>query len=292
MRFGAGAAGLFFLAVLATAVTSPGGEATVRGCAASRVHYAAIPGERGLSDVPWISTRGAPIVARIFYYGGATLGDERVNQSEGLVLYVGGRTPDGRATKILWTTSKGGRSLTISGRRLDGPGSFRQSQSRAGAGFPSIINVPQAGCWRLEVRTRKLHASAVVRAIDPPDQVRCEPTPVSDAGLAPATPVSSGIVGGWTWRTAEGRALMYTHGRGPDYNAKVLWSVRRDWGSSLELVGLRIDATGTFQQQFPAVEPAGYFPSIVNVPAPGCWLFRLRTGKVAGILVVRAIDMG
>jgi hypothetical protein len=32
------------------------------------------------------------------------------------------------------------------------------------------------------------------------------------------------------------------------------------------------------------------YPSTVDVPAPGCWLFRLRTGRLAGAIVVRAID--
>ena len=72
---------------------------------------------------------------------------------------------------------------------------------------------------------------------------------------------------------------------------KVLWSVRRNWGPSLELVGTRLDGDGSFRQEFPmAISPAGVFPSTVDVPEAGCWLFRLRTGRLAGVLVVRAVD--
>jgi hypothetical protein len=72
---------------------------------------------------------------------------------------------------------------------------------------------------------------------------------------------------------------------------KVPWWVRRNWGGSLELVGTRLDAEGSFRQEFPmALSPKGVFPSIVDVPAPGCWLFQLRTGRLAGVLVVRAVD--
>ncbi len=34
----------------------------------------------------------------------------------------------------------------------------------------------------------------------------------------------------------------------------------------------------------------GVYPSTVDIPAAGCWLLRLRTGKRAGVLVVRAVD--
>jgi hypothetical protein len=72
---------------------------------------------------------------------------------------------------------------------------------------------------------------------------------------------------------------------------KVLWQVRRNWGTSLELLGTRLDAEGSFRQEFPmAYSPESYFPSTVDVPAAGCWSFTLRTGSLAGVLVVRAVD--
>jgi hypothetical protein len=51
---------------------------------------------------------------------------------------------------------------------------------------------------------------------------------------------------------------------------------------------------GLFDQQFSIVgggaRDRAVFPSTVDVPAAGCWLFRLRTGRQAGVLVVRAVD--
>jgi hypothetical protein len=91
---------------------------------------------------------------------------------------------------------------------------------------------------------------------------------------------------------------MYTHGSGPDgIDAKVLWWARRNFGGSLRLTGIRLDAPGrfhqTFQQAGTSSTPVGYrapFPSTVVVPHAGCWLFRLRTGTVAGVVVVQAVD--
>jgi hypothetical protein len=74
-------------------------------------------------------------------------------------------------------------------------------------------------------------------------------------------------------------------------NMKIPWWVRRQWGPSIELTGTRLDADGSFRQEFGmALSPQGVFPSTVDVPAPGCWLFRLRTARLAGVLVVRAVD--
>jgi hypothetical protein len=39
-----------------------------------------------------------------------------------------------------------------------------------------------------------------------------------------------------------------------------------------------------------ALSPHGVYPSIVDIPTAGCWMLRLRTGKLAGVLVVRAMD--
>jgi len=77
---------------------------------------------------------------------------------------------------------------------------------------------------------------------------------------------------------------------------KVPWWVDRNWGGVLELTGIRLDAQGSFMQQFTLAGGVpgdrAVFPSIVDVPAAGCWLLRLRTGRLAGVLVVRAVDAG
>jgi hypothetical protein len=71
---------------------------------------------------------------------------------------------------------------------------------------------------------------------------------------------------------------------------KIPWRVANG-GGSLELLGTRLDAAGTFRQVFQIADsPDRVYPSIVDIPAAGCWLLLLRTGKLAGVIVVRAVD--
>ena len=63
----------------------------------------------------------------------------------------------------------------MQGTRLDAPGSFTHrfgaisyGGQRRAPSFASIIDVPKAGCWRLDVSTAKLSASVVVRALTAP----------------------------------------------------------------------------------------------------------------------------
>jgi hypothetical protein len=223
-----------------------------------------------LNATPWVlATPGSAGVVGLLVTYRQMLRDGRVNSSDGLVLWRTG-------TKIIWTVSG-----SLVAQRLDGPGTFR-------ARLHQRLRFPSSGCWRLRVRK----ATIIARVVAPPGALDCDLTVLSETGKAFVRPRSAGIYGGWTWRTQNNGALMYMHGVGPgDLNAKVPWFVQRRWGSSLELVGTRLDATGFFRQKFPmAVSPQGVFPSIVDVPAPGCWLFRLRTGRLAGVLVVRAVD--
>jgi len=72
---------------------------------------------------------------------------------------------------------------------------------------------------------------------------------------------------------------------------KIPWWIGTGRGSSLELAGTRLDADASFRQEFGmAGSPQGVFPSTVDVPAAGCWLFRLRSARLAGVLVVRVVD--
>jgi hypothetical protein len=74
--------------------------------------------------------------------------------------------------KVLWTVArKAGLALELDGTRLDGEGSFRQRFPMASgpAGevvYPSIVDVPSAGCWLLRLRSLSSAGVLVVRVID------------------------------------------------------------------------------------------------------------------------------
>lgn len=246
-------------------------------CAASIVHYQPAK-DPALGELPWVLARPqAPAVAAFLPTYERSLRDGRVNRSDGLVLWQ-------RGERVVWNV----RGLVVA-RRLDGPG-------RLTARGPSVrLSFPTPGCWRLAVRGTSVTALVVAA----PVALGCDATPAPQAQLVPVRPRQAGIAAAWTWRTEQGGLLMYTHGQGPDnINAKVLWWGRRlRVADSLHLTGIRLDAPGRFRQTFPPAgttgAPPGYavpYPSTVVVPSPGCWLFRLRNGQSAGVLVVEVRD--
>jgi hypothetical protein len=239
---------------------------------------------------PWIAvgSTGSRLQGALFGY--RYLGDGRVNQSEGVVLRAG------RAEKIAWYSTKwGGSNVRLTGRRLDGPGSFRyRFGASLGAGwYPSGITVPAAGCWELTVKTDGWTRRVVVKAVDPAPEGTCDATPVAANGWVAINPARSGVSGGWPWRTEDSRALLYAGGRSPDgQNAKVLWRGRR-LGGELVVSGSRLDGLGEFRQAFKgAGGQPGYWPSIVVAPEAGCWLLTVRIvgqSGAAGIVVTRVV---
>ena len=141
-------ASAFVIGVAASAASSRVREA---GCLAAPVHYGPSP-NRGMPRIPWVSAGhvGRRIFGYLFYYA-------ELPRTRRMTIYPGGELPGGKAsTKILWFSQKVRASvMTITGERLDRPGGFTQQLSAARAGatpvFPSIVNVPTAGCWRLTV---------------------------------------------------------------------------------------------------------------------------------------------
>jgi hypothetical protein len=203
-------------------------------CPATTVHYQATS-----IGTPWMSSQG--VSGNLFYYSGRVLMDGRVNQSDGAVIYTGGGTPV-YPTKILWRVSawhRSERTMTVRAVRLDGPGVFTSRLRGAGGTslFPSIVDVPSAGCWRFVVRSGKVRATFVVRAVEPPTQQICDATPVFDrspphprfgpVAWMPATPSTSGIAAVLFVTTVPGsdRAEIYTGGHFPSGspNTKFLW---------------------------------------------------------------------
>jgi hypothetical protein len=257
-------------------------------CAAAPVHWEWNARARG---APWIAAgpKAPRLEGMLFSY--RYLGDGRVNQSEGVVLRAG------RAEKIAWYSKRwGGSTMTLTGRRLDGTGSFRQVfRASLGAGwYPSGIAVPAAGYWELALRTDGWMRHLVVKAVDPAPEGTCDATPVGDDFWLKVRPFRSGISGSWSWKTPEGGAMLYTGGKTPSGgNTKVLWR-GRPLGGTLVVAGSRLDGQNTFRQEFRGAggpTAAGYWPSIVNVPEPGCWLLTVRIvgQSVAGIVVARVV---
>ena len=124
-------------------------------CAASVVHYLPYPGvEPGLAPLPWVaaSPTTTGIVGHLFYYDNQNVWKQR--RLPRVRIDSGGQSPDGRLSmKILCQTQRsGGVLLHMRGDRLDAAGSFSQQLSPTASNarqFPSIVNVPTAGCWRL-----------------------------------------------------------------------------------------------------------------------------------------------
>jgi hypothetical protein len=151
--------------------------AATTGCALSHVRYDPYPGTgRGLSGIPWIQGRPASsgLVALLWYWPEEWT-RPRVRRAR---IYTRGKAPRGWNTKMMWVwvgdaaRSRGGSRLVVRGRRLDGPGSFRQSFGAIGyAGqdgapsFASIIDVPRPGCWRLSLSTGSLRGTVTMRAV-------------------------------------------------------------------------------------------------------------------------------
>lgn len=272
--------------VTASAAVVASGRSDAAGCAATVVRYG--PAKHPtLGDEPWVLARPQTAAVIGFLPGYArTLRDGRVNDADGLVLWRTGE-------RIVWVFPAGKTSLVA--RRLDRPGSVRIPLRKTSAGFVSAPRFPSAGCWRLSLGG----ASVVARVVDRPARLGCEATVAPAAQLTLARPRSAGIAGGFTWRTDDGRLLLYTHGVGPgDINAKVIWWTRRGHGA-LGLTGIRLDGKGTFRQTFNEAGTSQYapgyhavFPSILDVPAPGCWLLRLRIKRYgyAAALVVVALN--
>jgi hypothetical protein len=153
--------------------TAAGGIApSTEDCAATIVHYGPDEGaQAGLAQLPWIaaSPSSSGVVGHLFYYDRSNIW--KMGRLPRLRMYSGGQSPDGRVSmKILWELLGRGTPppiLGVQAKRLDGSGSFSQelpSTSSDAEQFPSIIDVPTPGCWRLTLKagTTAGHVTIVV----------------------------------------------------------------------------------------------------------------------------------
>jgi hypothetical protein len=167
------------LVTLAAAAPSGASHARAAGCSPSRVHYSRYPGGAGdLAGLPWVA--GSPsatgLVGLLWYWPDSW----RQQGLQSAQIPIGGTTAQGFSTKILWAflgrsaRNGGGARMVVTGSRLDALGTFRQSFSpiwyhgqQGAPSFASIIDVPAAGCWQLNLVSGKLRGSVVFRAVNP-----------------------------------------------------------------------------------------------------------------------------
>jgi hypothetical protein len=162
------------LVIVATAAASSSSRpdrARAASCLGAPVHYEAAPKPRLSIRLPWIAAgrQGRKVIGHLFYYGASL----REQSRDRLTIYTGGELPGGGSTKILWIVRPVSSSwVDVSGRQLDGPGTFEQrfgsASATEGTVFPSIVTVPTAGCWLLTVRNGRVAGRFAVVAIDAP----------------------------------------------------------------------------------------------------------------------------
>ena len=77
------------------------------------------------------------------------------------------RKPRNVNPKVLWSTRLHGYNLKLQmhGQRLDAPGSFSKTWNGFGD-YPSYVEVPMPGCWRVTVSTGPVSGSVVFSATD------------------------------------------------------------------------------------------------------------------------------
>jgi hypothetical protein len=136
------------------------------------------------------------------------------------------------------------------------------------------------------------------------ENVTCRATPVhysagQKGGLSPVPWVKLGRAGRaylffYASELADGRvnrspgAVIYTHGGTGTFATKILWAPAHPGGSA-RVSATRLGGTGSFTLR---LEQAGrgVYPSVLSIPAAGCWKLTLRTGESRATIVVLAVD--
>lgn len=169
-----GLIGLLAVAAFVFAPVERTARASAPVCPAARVHHEPNARLGTLDGGAWVAP--TPRAAGLF---GSLFGGREVDGR--FSVYAGGRNPiNGASEKVLWILASGapgGGRLTIAGRRLRVTasgrvrvtrGAFRHvaweasSDQTPGRLFPSILDVPRPGCWRLTLRTGPVSARMIV----------------------------------------------------------------------------------------------------------------------------------
>jgi hypothetical protein len=157
-----GAAAACLLAAAHGSAAQPAAAVT---CPMSHVHYKPYPGiEQGLGPIPWVATApGGRFKASLFFYEAIAWAKQHLL---GARIFTT-RKPRDYNPKVLWITRTHGytKTLKMTGRRLDAPGSFSETYNGYGD-YPSYVEVPAPGCWRVTVSTGSVSGSVVFSASD------------------------------------------------------------------------------------------------------------------------------
>lgn len=133
-------------------------------CPATTIYQGGPNRGAGLDGTPWIQAQPAAsnIFAYLFY---ARTGN--VKQGSYRFIHTGGGWDDGTNTKILWiiTHPQAASPLSIDGANLsDATKTFHQSIDGVHE-IPSIVVIPHAGCWRLQITSGSAHGTIVLWAV-------------------------------------------------------------------------------------------------------------------------------
>ncbi len=129
-------------------------------CPISPVYFGQSTENSGVSGVPWIEMEPntAKIKGYLFFAGS--------HPQRYQLLHTGGAYPNGGSTKILWVIEapQQPNAIEVTGKKLLPTSetfqqNFPSASSPAGV-YPSIVNVPTAGCWQLQVKSGTVTASA------------------------------------------------------------------------------------------------------------------------------------
>lgn len=145
-------------------------------CAATPVHGEPLPKSGVLSELKWVQAtpQRAGIVGMLFAYDSAIAGEP-----SRFALWAGGKAPPpGPNQKILWIVRnpRASGALVVRGTDLGDADTFRESfghvhdasaQPAQGGEYASIVNVPHAGCWRLDVSSGRVKGWLIVEVVAP-----------------------------------------------------------------------------------------------------------------------------
>lgn len=129
--------------------------------------YAHEPPE--LHHTAWIDSTSGAFAGHLFYWSSSIQRRHGYRATIFTASYWK-RTPEN--PKVLWIGRRPTIAPTIAivGRRLDAPGRFRTVERGVGgtplAQYPSYVEIPAAGCWRVTVSAGSLRGSVVVAAYD------------------------------------------------------------------------------------------------------------------------------